>query len=450
MSARSGEWHLLGVDSDPLPGDPLLVTTEVTHYTDTAAAIRDQVTRLKTMAEGNNELVGKYAPELEKSADELGEKLEQAQGRFDTVAEQLKIWQPVLDDGRTQTMTYLNQAEDAQAAADAHKEPETPVDPTDTAAVDAENLRSDRLDTATGELDAVKRRFDGYMSQVSSTAKSVADAIDDASHDELKNHRFDGMRKWVHDHADLLKFIADVLTFIATILIVAVLLLSNPAGWLIIVAMVATALAMVIHTTLAAQGDGSWVDVGLDAFALLTLGGGGTASLLARGARSTRLALAGFGEGSAAFSRATAAARTAFSEAGLLSKAGVWLSESNPIARTLTGASEYGRAFIETIGREVPDSVSALSRLSFGEKEAAALYKDISLLKSEYGSGFLLDSAHNLLNVQRGAFTSGAIVDVTGKIFNDSFQNPTDFNWDGVEPWVQWKEEHTVNHSAGW
>lgn len=450
MSTRPGEWHLLGVDSDPLPGDPYAVTQEVTHYTDTAAAIRDQVARLKTMAEGDNQLVGKYAPELQKSADELREKLEKTQGRFDTVAEQLKIWQPVLDAGRTQTGTYLQDAVNAQADVDNHKAPDTPVDPTDTAAVDADKLRSRRLEAAQGELAAVKRRYDTYMTHVSSTAKSVADAIDDASHDKLKNHRFDGLRKWVHDHADLLKFIADVLTFIATVLIVAVLLLSNPAGWLIIVAMIATGLAMVIHTTLAAQGDGSWVDVALDAFALLTMGGGATASLLARGARSTRLVLAGFEEGSAAFSRATAAARTAFSEAGLFSKAGVWLREANPIARTLTGMSEYGKAFMETVGREVPESVSALSRLSFGEKEAAGLYKDIGLLKGKYGAGFLLNSAENLLNVQRASFLSGAVVDVTGKIFNDAFPVGEHPVLHGVAPWLEWKENHTVSTGAGW
>lgn len=284
------------------------------------------------------------------------------------------------------------------------------------------------------------------------TARDVAEPIKEASDDKLKNRRFDGFRQWVHDNADLLRLIADALTFIATIVIVAVLLLSNHAGWMVLVSMGLTLAAMAIHTTLAAQGDGSWVDVGLDAFALLTMGGGATASLLARGARSARLAMAGFGDGAAAFSRVTAASRTAFAATKTFAKPFVWVARTNPVARTVKGASAFAKAFAKTIHREIPAS-SWLSRLSFGEKEAAGLYKDISLMTSQYGPGFLLNSARNLLNVQRGMFLGGAIVDTTAKVVNPAF--PEFWKEDGgtIKPPVtgfsDWAEQHTVSSSEG-
>jgi hypothetical protein len=450
MSSRPGEWHLLGVDSDPLPGEPTDVASEVKEYTKAATAIRDQVARLRSIAAGNNQLVGKYAPELADSADDLAGDLDKAQGRFDTVAEQLKIWEPVLDAGRTKTKSYLTQAEHAHATAEANKAPDKAPDPSDTDAVHADKQRATRESNASTELSTIVSNFNTYMDGVRKTAKSVADKIDDASHDKLKNHRFDGLRKWVHDHKDLLKFIADVLTFIATALVIAVLLLSNPAGWMILAAMALTAAAMLIHTTLAAQGDGSWVDVGLDAFALLTMGGGAMAGGLAKAARSTRLVIEGFSEGSTAFSKATAAARTAFKEAGLFSKAGVWLRESNPIARTITGASEYAKAFAATVGRELPEG-STLARLAMGDKEGAELFRDITLLQDKLGEGALLNGAETLLKIKAGSFITGSVVDVTGKIMND--WGPLGHEksiYPGVEPWVKWKEEHTVSTGASW
>ncbi len=452
MTARPGQWELLGVDSDPLPGDPYDVTVEARHYNDTAEAIKEQVARLRNIEQGSNELVGKYAPELAKGAGELADDLDKATGRFDTVAAQLKRWSPVLDDGRAQTKTYLDQAVAQQSAINASQPPSSPVDPKDAAATTAEDKRKTAHGDATSALSGIVNRFNSYLDGVHRTADDVAHQINDAADDKLKNHRFDGFRQWVHEHAEMLKFIADVLTFIATIVIVAVLLLSNPAGWLVLVAMSLTLGAMLIHTTLAAQGDGSWVDVGLDAFALLTMGGGAMAGALAKGARSARLAMAGFSEGSSAFARSTAAARAAFSEAGTFSKIGVWFTKSNALVRTFDGASAFSKAFANTMAREAPEA-GWLARLSFGEKEAAGLYKDIGLMTGQYGPGFLLNSASNLFNVQRVMFMSGSVVDVTAKVVNPLF--PEFWNEDGgyVKPPItdfsEWAEEHTVSSSDG-
>ncbi|MGI9156299.1 MAG: hypothetical protein ACR2FG_06635 [Marmoricola sp.] len=46
----------------------------------------------------------------------------------------------------------------------------------------------------------------------------------------------------------------------------------------------------------------------------------------------------------------------------------------------------------------------------------------------------------------RGAFISGSVVDVTGKVVNDADLGL--FQWHGVRPWVEWKEDHTIPHAG--
>lgn len=444
---RAGEWHLLGVDSDPLPGNADLVDDERTTFSETATAIRDQVARLRQMASGNNELVGKYAPALEEAAQDLADHLDDTEGRFDTVAAQLTIWSPVLADGMTQTATMVKEAEDAQHAIDSNQPSGTPVDPKDDKAVTADKQRGNRLSGAQGDLGDVQGRFNTLMSHVNDVADSVAKKISDAADDGLKDSWWDKhVRKWIHDHADLLKMIADVLTWIATIVIVAIVLLSNPAGWLILVAMIATGLALAIHTALAANGDGSWTDVALDAFALVTMGAGELLSSGARGALALK-------EGSVAFSDTVSTARAAFGEAsGFFGRTGAWLGKSNIVARNLRGAYA-GLSEFSTVMNKAFEGGSLLNRLSMGSKEAAGLYNAITESIGRNGPGFLLHSADVMMQTVRPVFLSGVGVDVIAKTLNPAFPQ---FWGDGspikpaITQWSHWAEEHTVPHGGFW
>lgn len=443
MSARPGNWELLHQDGDPLPGDPQEVAAEAAHYRDLAEEIRGQVARLRELASGTNELVGQFAPELRGSAEELAEHLGQAQGRFDTVAEQLDRWHPELHHGRIETGSLLRRAEDAQHAAASNKAPTTPVDPADPTAVAADRARDARLDQATTALTGLVRECRTLLDEVNRVGDDVARRIEEASSDELEDSWWDSnVRSFIHEHADFLKLIADVLTWAATILVVAVLLLSNPAGWIALTAMALTAGAMVIHTVLAANGDGSWVDVAADAFGLLTFGAG---KLLTAGARTALAAR----EGLATASRVSSAARQAFAGAsGLLGKAGAWLTRSNVVARNVRGAAAGLARFRAARAAELTGEVPLGSWLSFGEKEGALLNQAIRTAADKYGPGILLNSALAMSNGARATFLAGSAVDGAGKIVNPSFPNV----WGdgtpvlpGVPAVDQWLQEHTVH-----
>jgi hypothetical protein len=283
---RPGDWYHFGYDNDPLPGDPWAVSSQAGAYRDVASAIDDQVRVLHQIAESHDwvGVKGSYAGALAEAAREMGDELAKIQGRFDTVASQLRTWQPVLEEGRTTTWNLLIQAENAQSDLDRNPAPGPLADD----ATDDDKTKHDdarkKHDSAAGDLTDAKTKFRTAMEHIHSVASSVAKAIKDASDDNVKDSWWDShVRKWIHDHADLLKLIADVCTWIATGLLIAALFLSG-AGLLLLLAAIATGVALLIHTALAAQGDGSWLDVALDVIALATMG---TSALLSAGAKAT-------------------------------------------------------------------------------------------------------------------------------------------------------------------
>lgn len=435
MSAYAGQWELLGESGDPWPGDVGAVDRAAGDYRDLASSIRDQVARLRSVASGGNELVGEYAPELQKSSEDLADYLQRAEGRFDTVATALTQWSPELDRGQRGSRSMVDEAERLHSSVQSHLPPSSPVDTNDSAAVAADQARARTLSSAQGDLDAVVARFRTLRGEVDQTASTLARRINDASHDSLKNHRFDGVRQWVHDHVDLLKKIADVLTFIATVIVVAALIIGT--GGLALAAIL-TAGALLVHTILAANGDGSWADVAIDAFALATFGVGKVLTSAARGALAMR-------EGMAAYSSSSALARTLLSEASGLSKVVTWASRSNPVFRTINSFAAGTAKFGEVMNAEYKAGLSW--RLVYGDKEAGGLARAIAESASELGPGRLLNGAQHLMNASVPVWRSAVFTDFTFKGLNDAhlplpFVHELDYG--GYQPWVEWKEAHTV------
>jgi len=434
-NSRPGQWELLGEDSDPLPGNPDDVRSDQTHYRSIANQIDAQVARLQQMASGSNELVGKYAPKLKEAAEDLRGDLEKTHGRFTTVADQLAIWLPVLTDGRTATARHLKRAETAHSTMVANKPPDSPPDPDDEDATTKETARKKHYGTASSDLAAAKRDYDNYMVDVRSTGNSVAKKISDASHDKLKSHRFDGLRKWVHDHADLLKKIASVLTWIATALVVVALFATGIGELLTVLAIAATAGALLIHTVLAANGDGSWTDVAIDVVCLLTMGAG---KILTSGAKLARTAQ--LSESSMTF------ADSAFNAA--VKNGRLFMVGSDGVAEALTP----GRAFAEVASsiwtREMPEA-SRLARLFQGD--SLEVLRDLRTMRATFGNTPLIEQGLRAASLARTNYWVGSTVDVLSKAVMstpefhlDVGEVHLDFHWDGIPAVNDWAEEHTV------
>lgn len=323
MSARPGDWGLVGYASDPLPGDVAEVDSQAKSYRDVAGEIDAQIARLKQIATGNDGQQGKYVDPLRDSATELSGELTKVQNRFDTVAAQLTTWATTLDDGRARSATILSDAEDAHTRVVQNAPPSQPLpDDASQADKDADDARGKRYDAATTDLqncvDAMTDLMEGtkHPPGVNDVARDVAKAIKDAADDAVKDSWWDShVKKWVHDHAHLIEVIVKVIAISAIVIAVAALICATGGfGLLALAGVSAEALASiaavgsaletvgaVLGGTLlvghaaemnAGVGDVGWGTIALDIVGLATFGLGRLASSFASGTVRTATAAA--------------------------------------------------------------------------------------------------------------------------------------------------------------
>ena len=108
------------------------------------------------------------------------------------------------------------------------------------------------------------------------TGAAAAGKINGAAHDSLADSWWDQFKQEIGAIADNLKTIATIIGYVATVCAILAVILTGPLA--LVFLLIAGGLLLTelgIHTILAATGNGSWVDVGLDVFALATLGYGG-------------------------------------------------------------------------------------------------------------------------------------------------------------------------------
>lgn len=400
MSARRpGRWHLLGHDSDPVPVDPEDITHESDIYSGFAELLQEQIDALDRLSDPDDRLlVGEYADKIQDASHDLSDHLGKIRGRFEEVGGQLQSWAGTVQGAREETAKALTMAEEAKASASDEDEDEQPlmpgqVDPDLKPAVD-------KADTA--------------MSHFDSEAGRIADAIRDASDDDMKDSRWDKFKDWVSGFADMLDLICDVLGWIAAIIVIAVIIFSGPGGWLILAAVLG-GIALAGHSLLAVTGNGSWLDVAFDAISLLTMGMGGRALKGAQAAREVTLANAG---------------RTAAKEAseevmtkgllnggqGVFGRAHVSLRSLNPfrVARADKAAYAAEQAWVT---RGLPPT-SVLERgLAGGDDVLAGMRKDLPELTRLLGDGVEPRLASDLASATRYA-QIGTGSDLTSMLTN--------------------------------
>jgi uncharacterized membrane protein len=379
MSAREGDWQLVGRDSDPVPGDPVVVGDEARHYSNVAQTISDQVTRLRSLAEPDAALKGHYADELQEGMTELADDLDKIHGRFETAGSQLAVLEPALDTARTKTKAALDAAVDAKAAEDPDKaeQPDAPF---------AKSQEEQDCDAAMSEFEGV--------------ADEVAAKIRSASDDDMKDSTWDKFKNAVAAIAPVLKILAKVLSYVA--LALTVIAMFIPGLNVLVLVLVLTAASLLINTLLASTGNGSWVDVAFDVVGLLTLGIGSKALAIAKVARTATLTRAA--TTSAMSARSAAFARTAWN--GGRGLRGL-VSLLRPSVRTAMRTS-YADEFARVMSRPIPTAVTPASLLkSGGDRGVAAMMDDLAGIRAEFPG---VDVA---VNHARG-IDAAAISSVTG------------------------------------
>lgn len=268
---RPTDWTPLGCDSDPVPGDPGRISQEAAHLSTVARQISDQVAALRKIVGGGVE-VGQHADKIRSSSSDLADQLDKVVGRYQKVSAALTKWVPDLEQAQAQSITALNQAEGP------HKKLNTTVVLPSGSNLTAQQKQDitnyhNSMNAAQDQLNAAKALLTRAVNFRDQQASHYAGVINSAIDDGVKDSWWDKFKDWVDRNSGWLKALASVLGDIVAVL--AVICLFIPGVDLLIIAAIAlTAVLLVIHTMLAATGNGSWFDVALDVIGIATLGVG--------------------------------------------------------------------------------------------------------------------------------------------------------------------------------
>ncbi|KLJ00207.1 hypothetical protein ABZ114_10300 [Streptomyces albidoflavus] len=358
---RLTDWQPLS-DTDPVPGDPQAVRDEIKHLNSVKDELNKQADRLKGIRD-DDELRGKYATTLKEEAEVLEGQLRDVARRYGRVVVPLGKWATELEQFQSEADTVCGRAAARQEELDAEdkaaKEKNPDPSPTDH---ESDPLRSLRTDLA-----KVLHERD---TQGNKRAREIRDAI---NNDGVEDSPWDDLIGWVHENADWIKVVIDVLGWVATALAVVALFIPglNIAVFLLIAGLVVVGTRLL----LVASGDASWMDVAIDSFGLLTMGIGRVGVGMLRGASTA----------------ARASARSARLLAGVRAHRGIMNELSTALATTTGGAATKAaiRGLMNTVRRGIiddaagaainPGAVSRMTRLlHLGDDEVASLAANVA------------------------------------------------------------------------
>jgi hypothetical protein len=424
------EWAVLGEGEDPIPGDPYEVRQEATRLGKMAQTISDQIKLLNDIAGDENR--GRFKDGLVSKAEEVKGDLGKVAKRYQSVSGYLGNWASDLEYCQSESIKALTRAQQAAPTANTPQlEPASHEHLTDEQKqrqAAADKARS----AAQDEINAAKRQLDRAKQHRDDRGRYWKGKIEASDHDDLKDSTWDKFKNFVHEHAELIKVLADICTWVVTALVIASLLIPglDIATGLLAGLMLA---ALAGHTALALSGDGSWMDVAMDVFALVTLG---TTSL-------AKVGLEGVVDTANVAAKGLEGAGDAEEAAGALAKAGQDVAEpAEEVSQSLSGRvadslSTWGKAVGKkfVMGGE-KDIVEHMDRLN----ELAEKFPDSLILKSgPKAASFFVNQARiafgaaNLAD-QFGHWAGGsdAVNFVNNAVHGEGFESPV-FH-DGFHP----------------
>lgn len=292
------QWEPLGLDSDPVPGDPAQISQEARHLASVAAEITNQVAALRKIGSDGTE-VGEHADKIRSQANSLAGQLDKLVGRYTKVSAALSGWVPELEQAQAMSIQALNQAEGPYQKL--HQTVVLPSGPNlTTQQKQSITNYHNSMQQAQAQLADAQALLTKATTLRDDSGNHYANVINNACNDGMRDHSslfgsifgfFTGVFHWVADHwSQIVADVCTVLEIVATILAIAAFIIAQfipvldvLVDGLVLASMIATGAALGGRIALAVTHHGSWMDVALDAFALLTFGTGRIAGTIARG-----------------------------------------------------------------------------------------------------------------------------------------------------------------------
>ncbi|MFE9686015.1 hypothetical protein [Streptomyces sp. NPDC006285] len=406
---RPVDWQPLCA-SDPVPGDPEEIRTEVRHMVSVAQKLRDQAKNLQALS-NEEQLKGKYVKRLREDSSTLEKHMREVASRYERVHGHLTTWSNELEDFQSDADRVLRQAKEKQDEIAAEKAKAADSGDKQTPQPAASGTDDDPLQTYRNQLHTIT---DDRDSRANHFAGKIRDEIDDVIEDSW----WDDVKGWFHDNADWIKTVLDGLGWVATI--AGIIAIWIPGLNLLVLAI--AVLTILTRSMLVATGDASWTDLAFDVGGLLLMGIGRGGINALKGANK-------------ATSTAAQSTRTAALKSGLRSHKGML----NDLATAMAGAQDdVSRRFFSDLrtftlkkisgeaGRvaKAPTPVSTLSKWAhLGDDEAAGLFGQLRANKGVFPdavSGGASLKGHAGYVASMGAAYVGMGVDVMDKSLSKS------------------------------
>lgn len=303
-ATRPADWAPLGAH-DPLPGDPLELSSEGRRLAGLAADFERQAASLRAIA-AEQTLRGDYVTQLHEGAAKGADGLTKIVDRYRVAGGALSAYAPQLQSYQDTSLKLLERAQTAQAELMAHQRVVdslapavalrkgaeitlgTPATPSEeerqkiatqqraNQAEDAELAAAQaRVARAQGDLEEVRAELRRLIQQRDADAQSAARRIEEASDDGVTDSWWENVQDTMHAHKAELDEASEVLTWIGVGIFVVTLFVPGlgEAELALLAASAAVGtLSMGVDTASAIGGDKSWSQVGIDAVALVTLG----------------------------------------------------------------------------------------------------------------------------------------------------------------------------------
>jgi hypothetical protein len=280
------EWQPLGLDCDPVPGDPTVVSQEAAHLSGVAKTLTDQITALNKIATGGASAVleGAYADKIRSSASDLAGQLGKVVGRYQKASSALGDYVPDLENAQSISLTALHDATGPSSQLASLGNQQVPSGSKLTAAQQQQVTdHKNAVTKAQGALGDAHTLLNKATSLRDHSASTCASKIHNACDDSMKDHwsLWGAIKGAVHAAAGWIKTACTILEVIGAVLAVVAFIIAQfiPGLDVLVDALVLTAFLTTLAATggrllLAATGNGSWWDFAVDAFACVTFGGG--------------------------------------------------------------------------------------------------------------------------------------------------------------------------------
>ncbi|MFC8943393.1 polymorphic toxin-type HINT domain-containing protein, partial [Streptomyces griseoincarnatus] len=295
--SRPSDWSPVGLDSDPTPGDPVLVLSGGQEYQEVARSI-DNAASAMSRLDVDGTISQAVDSLMEAKEDTIGE-IRKAHSRYVAAGDALIGYASALERVQGETLAALERARDAQdAAQSASGSKDRWQELADSAKDETEKQeyqqKADQAggdaDEAAGTISSAKGTVESAVSDRDRAAEHAVDRIEEiTSSDDLNDGWWDN---WGSKLVAAIADIADMISTIAGILAIVVAFIpvvgTALAGVLIVIAAVAAIVSAVANIALAATGERSWAEAGIAiagaALSLIGLGGAAKAATgLAKG-----------------------------------------------------------------------------------------------------------------------------------------------------------------------